>query len=55
MRKGGMLQAVIFGFCGAEITDKGLIFHQTLLPSHWKSVILKGYGPNKETIKIMEK
>lgn len=49
---GGMLQAVLFGFCGAEITNKGVVFNSERIPKHWKSVTIKGYGTKKETIKI---
>lgn len=49
---GGLLQAVIFGFCGAEINANGLKFGQPQLPKHWKKVTLKGFGPRQETIVI---
>lgn len=35
---GGMLQAVIFGFCGYEITDGGIVKHPARMPKQWKSV-----------------
>ncbi len=49
---GGMLQTVLFGFCGAEITKDGVIFNSPQLPKHWQSVTLKGFGLQKKTIKI---
>lgn len=49
---GGLLQAVLFGFCGAEISPQGLLFKQPQLPIHWKSVTLKGFGSNQETVII---
>ncbi|MEP4095008.1 glycoside hydrolase family 65 protein [Reichenbachiella sp.] len=49
---GGLLQAVLFGFCGAEITSMGVFFKQPQLPKHWNSVTLIGFGPKKETITI---
>ncbi len=49
---GGMLQTVLFGFCGAEITNDGVIFNTPQLPKHWKSVTLKNWGAKKETIRI---
>lgn len=46
---GGMLQAVINGFCGLEITDKGVVQLPAALPPHWKSVTVKGVGPDRKT------
>ena len=46
---GGLLQAVIFGFGGLAITDKGIVQHTPLLPEGWKSLTLKGIGPDKKT------
>lgn len=41
---GGMLQAVIFGLGGLDITDQGIIQLKTKLPSKWKSLTIKGVG-----------
>ncbi|TAJ09772.1 glycoside hydrolase family 65 protein [Marinilabiliaceae bacterium JC017] len=49
---GGMLQAVINGFGGINITDNGIERVESVLPKHWKSLTLKGVGPEKETIII---
>lgn len=46
---GGMLQAVISGFCGLEITDKGIVQLPSVLPSHWRSVTVTGVGPDRRT------
>lgn len=46
---GGMLQAVLFGFGGLEITKDGLTTVPSVLPEHWKRLILKGIGPEKKT------
>lgn len=46
---GGMLQAVINGFCGLEITDKGIRQLPSALPAHWKRVTVKGAGPRRES------
>ncbi len=35
---GGMLQAVIFGFGGLQITDKGVVQKKVQLPKSWKSL-----------------
>ncbi len=46
---GGMLQAVIFGFAGLEISDKGIVQKTPCLPKHWKSLKITGVGMDKET------
>ena len=45
---GGLLQAVINGFCGLQITDNGIVHLPSSLPEHWKSVTVKGVGPEKK-------
>lgn len=37
---GGLLQAVLFGFGGLEITPGGVVRHPTELPDGWKSVAI---------------
>ncbi|MCD4774262.1 MAG: glycoside hydrolase family 65 protein [Bacteroidales bacterium] len=49
---GGMLQAVIFGFGGLHITDKGVVQEEPCLPKQWKSLTIKGVGPDKKTFYI---
>ena len=46
---GGLLQAVINGFCGLEITENGVKQLPSSLPKHWKKVIITGVGPNRKT------
>lgn len=46
---GGTLQAVMMGFCGLEITPKGIVQINSVLPSGWKSVAIKGVGVNKKS------
>lgn len=41
---GGMLQSVIFGFGGLDISPKGITQMKVKLPSAWKSLRLKGIG-----------
>jgi trehalose/maltose hydrolase-like predicted phosphorylase/O-glycosyl hydrolase len=41
---GGMLQAVINGFCGLEVTDKGICQRASVLPPHWKRLTVTGVG-----------
>ncbi len=50
---GGMLQAVLFGFGGLEITEKGIIQqHSACLPKSWKKLIIRGVGPGKRTYAV---
>jgi trehalose/maltose hydrolase-like predicted phosphorylase len=49
---GAMLQAVIYGFGGVEQTDKGLQYNKGLLPKEWKSLTIKGIGPDNRSITI---
>ena len=41
---GGMLQAVLFGFGGLQITNDGISQLKTNLPSTWRSLEIKGVG-----------
>ena len=50
---GGMLQAVLNGFGGLEITDDGIVQIESCLPKHWKSLTIKGIGLENETFKII--
>tara|TARA_R110000868_G_scaffold408574_1_gene691940 strand:- start:4238 stop:5770 length:1533 start_codon:yes stop_codon:yes gene_type:complete len=49
---GGMLQTVLFGFGGLRLTDEGIIQINPILPKQWKSLTLKGIGPEKKTYVI---
>lgn len=51
---GGMLQTILFGFGGLEISDKGIIQKNPILPKEWKSLTLKGIGMEKKTYTIKE-
>lgn len=46
---GGLLQAVLNGFCGLQITDEGIVQLPSALPSHWKRVTVTGVGSEKKT------
>ena len=46
---GGILQAVMMGFGGLDITPKGIIQIKTTLPAGWKSLTLKGIGVHRKT------
>jgi protein-glucosylgalactosylhydroxylysine glucosidase len=45
---GGILQSVLMGFGGLEITPKGIIQIKSVLPASWKSLTLTGIGPQKK-------
>lgn len=49
---GGLLQAVLNGFAGLEITDEGISQVSSVLPSSWKSLTVKGIGPTRRTVVI---
>lgn len=49
---GAMLQGIIYGFGGVEITDQGLKYNKGILPKKWKSLKIKGIGINEKTIEI---
>lgn len=46
---GGLLQVLLSGFGGLKITDNGIVQENGILPTHWKSLTLKGIGPDKVT------
>jgi trehalose/maltose hydrolase-like predicted phosphorylase len=46
---GGVIQAILMGFGGLDITPNGLIQIKTSLPKQWKSLTLTGVGPQKKT------
>lgn len=46
---GGILQAVIMGFGGIEITPTGITQIKTVLPKGWTGITLTGVGPQKKT------
>ena len=50
---GGMLQVVLAGFGGLHITDEGIIQKKGILPNQWKSLTIKGVGPNKKEFKVV--
>lgn len=49
---GGMLQAVMNGFGGLDITDAGITQLKTKLPKKWKSLTIKGVGVDRRTIVV---
>ncbi|GAA4425423.1 glycoside hydrolase family 65 protein [Pontibacter saemangeumensis] len=49
---GGVLQAVIMGFGGVEITPNGIKQVKSVLPKSWKSLTITGVGPDKKTFTV---
>lgn len=46
---GGVVQSVLMGFGGLEITPKGIVQIKSVLPGHWKKLTLTGIGVDKKT------
>lgn len=46
---GGVLQAVLNGFGGLEITPSGITQIKSSLPKPWKSLTMTGVGPDRKT------
>ncbi|MFM7357293.1 MAG: glycosyl hydrolase family 95 catalytic domain-containing protein [Sediminibacterium sp.] len=49
---GGVLQSVLMGFGGLDITEKGIQQLQSTLPPTWKSLTITGVGMEKKTYAI---
>jgi trehalose/maltose hydrolase-like predicted phosphorylase len=49
---GGMLQAVLAGFGGLEITDGGIVQVPSLLPSSWSSLQITGVGHDQQVFSV---
>ncbi|MGE5107134.1 MAG: glycoside hydrolase family 65 protein [Sphingobacteriales bacterium] len=49
---GGIIQAMLMGFGGLDISPKGIIQVKSKLPSAWKSLTLTGVGIEKKTFVI---
>jgi len=49
---GGVLQAVVMGFGGLDITPLGLVQRKTTLPTGWQSVKITGAGPQRKTYSV---
>nr|WP_320058999.1 glycoside hydrolase family 65 protein [uncultured Bacteroides sp.] len=52
---GGVLQSIMMGFGGLEITDNGIIQIKATLPPNWKKLTLKGIGVKREKFLIQKK
>lgn len=49
---GGMLQAVIFGFAGLQISDNGVTQNKIFLPNAWKQLEIKGVGTERRNFVV---
>jgi trehalose/maltose hydrolase-like predicted phosphorylase len=49
---GGIIQSLLMGFGGLDITSTGIIQLKTSLPEQWKSLTLTGVGTQKKTFTI---
>jgi len=52
---GGLLQTMLYGFGGLEITDRGLVQRKMKLPRGWKSLTLTGIGPSRRAYHVDER
>lgn len=49
---GGILQCVLMGFGGLDITPSGISQIKSVLPPNWKSLTITGVGPLKKTYTV---
>jgi len=52
---GGILQCVLNGFGGLQITENGIIQLKTRLPARWKSLTITGVGMGKKNFIVSNK
>jgi trehalose/maltose hydrolase-like predicted phosphorylase len=45
----GVIQSVLMGFGGLDITANGIVQLKSVLPKRWKSLTITGVGPQKKT------
>jgi hypothetical protein len=46
---------MLMGFGGLDITAAGVIQIKSILPKEWKSLTIKGVGPDKKTYSVINK
>jgi trehalose/maltose hydrolase-like predicted phosphorylase len=51
---GGIVQSILMGFGGLEITPKGIIQVRSALPKQWKSLTITGIGPEKKIFSVKQ-
>ncbi len=49
---GGILQSVLMGFGGLDITPEGIVQLPSKLPGNWKTLQLTGIGPEKKNYSV---
>ncbi|MBE7173421.1 MAG: glycoside hydrolase family 65 protein [Williamsia sp.] len=49
---GGILQSVLMGFGGLDITPNGIQQVNSVLPQQWKSLTITGVGPQQKTFTV---
>jgi trehalose/maltose hydrolase-like predicted phosphorylase len=49
---GGILQGIVMGFVGIDITPAGLQQVKSALPKNWKSITITGAGPLRKTFTV---
>ena len=49
---GGIVQSILMGFGGLEITPKGIVQIKSALPKQWKSLTITGVGPEKKIFSV---
>lgn len=49
---GGLLQAVINGIGGLELTDDGIVQLPSVMPKGWRKLTIKGVGPDRRTYTV---
>ncbi|RNL52134.1 glycoside hydrolase family 65 protein [Pedobacter jejuensis] len=52
---GGVLQSVLMGFGGLDITNKGIVQIPSVLPLNWKSLKITGVGVEGKTFTVTSK
>jgi len=52
---GGVLQTMMMGFGGLDITSKGIIQIPSVLPPKWKSLKITGVGVERKTFTVVNK
>ncbi|MFT3937073.1 MAG: glycoside hydrolase family 65 protein [Chitinophagaceae bacterium] len=51
---GGIVQSLLMGFGGLDITPKGIVQVASALPKQWKSLTITGVGPDKKTFTVKQ-
>ena len=51
---GGLIQSVLMGFGGLEITSAGIIQVKTILPRQWKKLTITGAGKDNKTYTVSQ-